>query len=292
MAKCILDKWLQNQVGHPCFEGARIDLNFYRECVLEAEPLNVEVQLNGLYLFRERHLVGCLAFQAHAKERAQIADHVVCGGGVRVNERRNQVERVEEEMGLQLALEDVQLCFRQLPFELGRVQPGIARAKLVVESIKDADDDPVHPDIPGHTLPEKNAQEAPGEARYIPEVTARLSKRNPDSGDEQQGQHGECTLRQYPEHGPESKAPNTFAEEQDQWCEQRPDCVGDDRETRRVVPSDGLTQHRRVDVIVDRQQRSKEAPRAGDYGKAPTTTPGAGCRRIHESSIAHSVFSF
>jgi hypothetical protein len=264
-----------------------MDLN--RESVQESEPLNVEIETEGLHLVRQRNLVSRVAFETHPQQRSEIANHIVRTRGIGVHERRNQVQRIKQEMWLQLALQDLQLGFRQLTFELGRAKLGVPRAEIIVQAIEDPDDDPVHPQIPGHALPELETHETPRGARHIFKTAVGRRERNPGRRVEQQNQDGERAVCRDPESGLAVKTPDAFAEKQNDWREHAPDCVVDDGEASRVTPGNGLSHHGGENVVVYRQQSGKVAPGAGDHCQAAATTPGtAGSGYLHQSSLTHS----
>ena len=68
------------------------------------------------------HFLHADVLQRDAQQIAQLRDHVVGGIDVAVHQRRNRVERVEEEMRLQLPLQRLQLRFDEMRFELALAQ--------------------------------------------------------------------------------------------------------------------------------------------------------------------------
>ena len=114
----VLDERLQDQPRHFGVERLGIDLELDRQAILEARLLDLEVLLQELQLLLQRDAGRAGAIERQAQQIAQAADHAIGGVGIRVHERRDRVQRVEQEMRLQLGLERAQPRLDQTRFEL------------------------------------------------------------------------------------------------------------------------------------------------------------------------------
>jgi hypothetical protein len=65
-----------------------------------------------------------LSVDGQAQEIAQLHDHLLGGGGILAHQDRDRVQGVEQEMGLQLGLEPLELGVLQSPFGID-VEPGV-----------------------------------------------------------------------------------------------------------------------------------------------------------------------
>src|SRR6476660_3954750 len=94
----VLDKRLQDQSRDFGIERVRIDLVVDRQAILKTRLLDLEVLLQELELLVERHAGGIGARKRDAQQVAQATDHAVGGLRMRVHQRRDRVQGVEQEM--------------------------------------------------------------------------------------------------------------------------------------------------------------------------------------------------
>ena len=88
------------------------------ETVAEARLLDLEVLGQEVELLLERHFLHADASQREAQQVAEPRQHRVGGVDVAVHQRRDGVQRVEQEMRLQLPLQRLQLRLDQPRLEL------------------------------------------------------------------------------------------------------------------------------------------------------------------------------
>ena len=79
----------------------------HSETILEARLLDLEVLLQELELLLQRHSGRARSRERHPEQVAQPADHPV-GRFRLVHQRRDRVQRVEEEVRVELRLEGLQ----------------------------------------------------------------------------------------------------------------------------------------------------------------------------------------
>ena len=94
------------------------------------------------------HLLLAEVLERHAEQIAQPHQRPVGGLDVAVHQRRDRVQRVEQEVRVQLLLQRLELRLDQPGLELRRAQRAIARLAVVEDGVTEADDGPV-----GHHLP-------------------------------------------------------------------------------------------------------------------------------------------
>jgi hypothetical protein len=133
VAEGVFDDGLEDEVGDGRVEGARIYVHPGGEAVAEADALDFEVAGEELQLLLERDFLRAGVLQGEAEEVAEPRDHAVGALRVGVDEGRNRVQRVKEEVGLELHLQGLQLRVRELRFELRGAQLALARAPVVAE---------------------------------------------------------------------------------------------------------------------------------------------------------------
>src|SRR5207237_2414720 len=84
-----------------------------------------------------------VSIEREAQKIAQARDHAVGGARVAVDQSGDRVERVEEEVRVQLHLERLQLRAAQLRFKLRGERLALLIAAIVFDRVADADDDKV-----------------------------------------------------------------------------------------------------------------------------------------------------
>ena len=88
------------------------------ESILKPRLLDLQVFLEKLELFVEHDAGGIRPREGDTEQIAQAADHPVGGVRLGMNQRRDRVKRVEEEVRVQLRFERLQPCLREARFEL------------------------------------------------------------------------------------------------------------------------------------------------------------------------------
>src|ERR1044071_4504436 len=149
MAHCILDKWLQDQVGHADVKHIRIDANVGCETILETNALNFEVAVQELDLLLQCDLLGSRVLEREAEEVAEARDHLARGFSVLIEQCRDRVECVEKKMWMNLHFQSFQLRLHELRAQFGSLQLAFAETVVVTESVAHSEHDPVneHPFI-------------------------------------------------------------------------------------------------------------------------------------------------
>ena len=118
MLDAVLDERLQQDAGHQNLERARIDLLFHAQLVgAEADHLDVEIIVGKLQLLAQRN-VGVMVLEQGAQNVGQLDGHLAGQLRLAAHQRGDGVERIEEEMGIDLALQGVKAGFKQQPLLL------------------------------------------------------------------------------------------------------------------------------------------------------------------------------
>ena len=132
---------------------------------------------------------GARAVEGEPQQVAQAADHPVGGIGAAVHQRRDRVERVEQEVRVQLRLQRPQPRLGQLRFELSRVQRPRLRLPVIRKGVAQADNRRVGHQRPVHVRQEEAlAEGAPAQGR-------RLDHPRPQRGTHREHQQRSGALR-------------------------------------------------------------------------------------------------
>ena len=109
----VLDERLENQPRHVGVERLRIDVELHGQPILEANLFDLEVLLQELQFLFQRDAGGAGAIEGEAEQIAEPADHAIRRFGIRVHERRDRVERVEQEVRVELRFERLEPGFHR-----------------------------------------------------------------------------------------------------------------------------------------------------------------------------------
>src|ERR1700761_1390856 len=113
------------------------------QAVMKTHALDRQIRFKRLQLTRQRHRLALIGFQCEAQKVAEASNHRACSSRIGQRQRGDRVERVEQEMRLQLHAQGVQLRLRQLPFKLRAAQAFALQAALKIRSTQHRQYDPV-----------------------------------------------------------------------------------------------------------------------------------------------------
>ena len=116
------------------------DVQVDEQAVVESGLLDFEVPLEEVQLLAKRDLLHRRLVQRHPQQLGQLRHHLVGGLRVAMDQRRDRMQGVEQEMRMQLHPQDLELGLRQLRFELRRPQLTIAEAAIVHPRLIDRQD--------------------------------------------------------------------------------------------------------------------------------------------------------
>ena len=106
----VLDERLQQQRGHERGFRPLVDVELEPQAVAEAQLLDAEVEIQRVELLAQRHFLHRVLVERVAQELGQPRDGEVGGAVLAVkHERRYRVQRVEEEMRVQLVAQHLEL---------------------------------------------------------------------------------------------------------------------------------------------------------------------------------------
>jgi hypothetical protein len=111
---------LEDQVWHAGVEGLGLDVELDRQTVGESRLLDLEILAEELELLLEPHFVAADLLEREAEQIAQARERAVGLLDVLVHQRRDGVQRVEEEVRVELLLQRRELRFDQPGLELRR----------------------------------------------------------------------------------------------------------------------------------------------------------------------------
>ena len=138
----------RSSVGSERVERLRLDVEADDQPIGEARLLDLEVLREEIELRLERDFLAARVLERHPQQIAEAHQGPVGGLDVAVHQRRDRVQRVEQEVRLELLLQRRHLRFDQLRFELRRAQRAVPRLAVVEDRVTEAGDRPV-----GHHLP-------------------------------------------------------------------------------------------------------------------------------------------
>ena len=116
----VFDDRLQDQVRDERLPDGRVDIKLNLKAIPEPRLLYLEIAVEQLELAMKRHLLHAASRQRLAQEVAQAGDHPIGGVGIFMDELRHGVKRVEQKVGMELHLEELEACFGQTCLELRR----------------------------------------------------------------------------------------------------------------------------------------------------------------------------
>ena len=135
----ILDQRLQDHRRDHSRVGAGLDNNIHAECVAEARLHQGHVQREHEQFVAKRDLVNLARAQGGPKQFPQLFQQLVGSLRVPVQGGRDRVQRVEEEVRLQLQAQVPELRFSQRAFDLGFAEAAFVRLAVRGESVEDED---------------------------------------------------------------------------------------------------------------------------------------------------------
>src|ERR671939_594625 len=135
VADGVLDDGLQDEVRDAHVERFGVNLDARREAVLKTYPLDLQVTMQELHLLIQRDLLRAGVLQRQAQEVAEARDHRAGRLSVLVEQGRDGVERVEEEVRVELHLQSLKLRLRELCLKLRGAQLALAVAPVVTEDL-------------------------------------------------------------------------------------------------------------------------------------------------------------
>src|SRR5208283_3235870 len=109
----VLHQRLQDHAGHKVLERGGLEFLHHRQLVAaEARNFNVEVVVEKLKLLAQRNERVSLAQQT-AQNIAEFHDHLACRVGITAHQRGNRVQRIEQEVRIDLALQGLHASLQQ-----------------------------------------------------------------------------------------------------------------------------------------------------------------------------------
>jgi hypothetical protein len=117
----VLDQRLEDERRHERVEHVVVDLHVDREPILEAHLHDVDVEIEQRELASQRHLGLAAPLEAVAQQIAEPRDHATHAARVALDERRDGVQGVEQEVRVELTTQGVEPRFGELTGELDRL---------------------------------------------------------------------------------------------------------------------------------------------------------------------------
>ena len=154
----VLHDRLQHQAGHGRVQHVGRDMDARGQAVTEASPLDAQVQLQQFQFAAQRDFLAVVVLQERAQQFAQAQQHVFRRQRVLVQQGDDGVQRVEQEMRLQLRLQHLQARLRQFGGQSGRLQFAPCLLGLEVQQLLHGEQGPVRQQAGGEVLADELPQ--------------------------------------------------------------------------------------------------------------------------------------
>src|SRR3954467_6795296 len=105
----VLYQWLQQQTRNESRPDSVFDIAVHSESVLESNALDRNVAIEKSKLSLERNFLLARGRQDEAEKVAQLRDHPLGSGWISRNEGHRAIERIEQEVRIELQLQSIEL---------------------------------------------------------------------------------------------------------------------------------------------------------------------------------------
>ena len=119
----VLRQRLQDQARHHRILHGSVDADREAQAIGESQLLDLEIVAHEVDFARERHQVRIAVAQGSAQQVAEAHDDLPCDRGPRVDEAAHRVQRIEQEVRVQLHAQRVQIAHAD---SRARAVPGAA----------------------------------------------------------------------------------------------------------------------------------------------------------------------
>ena len=133
MADGVLDERLQKEVGHGGTRHLRVDAHPHVEPVGEPHELELDVAIDEHQLALERDLLFVGVLERQPQQVAELLDHQPRLARRAFDVGGNRIQRVEQEMRIELRAQRREPRLGQRPLQIGRADLAILQIVLVVE---------------------------------------------------------------------------------------------------------------------------------------------------------------
>ena len=98
----VLHEWLQQEAGHQRLAGPFAGGDAHLQAIAKTRPLDLDIAIEQRQLAIQRHAIDEPDIERLAQQMAQVADHALGRFGPLVDQLGDGVERVEQEVRLEL----------------------------------------------------------------------------------------------------------------------------------------------------------------------------------------------
>ena len=131
----VLDQRLQNEVWEVGTLGGVARGQRCSQPILKARLLNGEILLDKLELIGQRDFAQRIGFERRSQKITQLSDHLLGAGRVLADERRDRVQRVEQKVRTQPALERPELGLGEIDSESRGLSVAFANRPMVRDGV-------------------------------------------------------------------------------------------------------------------------------------------------------------
>src|ERR1051326_1184840 len=155
----VLHDRLEDEMRHERVERVGRDVAHRAQASLKADLHDLDVAVEQLHLLAQRHLARGARVDGAAEELAEARDHLARAGGIALDHRRDRVERVEEEVRIDLHPQRVEPGLGELGLQQRRARGLVAAAQEVLARVAGRDDGEVIEELVDEAKTEKLAEE-------------------------------------------------------------------------------------------------------------------------------------
>src|SRR5581483_3578251 len=176
----IFNQWLKEKLGNERVKGRRVNLHPHRQPIPKAVLLDFQIAFENFQLLPEFYFVRRIPGQGDAQQAAELEQHPVSRLNVPAHQHGDAVERVEEEVRMQLHSQRVELRPHEAGFEVRRLQLPALIPAVIIRRLVDGDDHPVN-QLSGEELCNRETPEQFDEWSCVRERAGNQSSREDEN---------------------------------------------------------------------------------------------------------------
>src|SRR5207247_1559824 len=124
-----------------------LDLHPHGQPIAKTGLFNLKITRQKIQFLAQGDLLRARVFQCSSQQIAQTTQDSVSGFDILMHESGNPVQSVKQEVRVQLHLQRLELCFRQMLFQFEAAQFTLAKFFIVIKSMDDTDDHAINEEV-------------------------------------------------------------------------------------------------------------------------------------------------
>src|SRR5262245_5108286 len=150
MADGVLDQWLQDQIWKARIEQRRPFVFYFQpdlQTVFEAHSLDVQIEPQKFQFLPEGRQLLAAVLQRQTQKVSEPRHHLIGGVNILMKQSRDRIERIEQEVRLQLHLQRLQLSLGQLRRQDRRLHFAFPEFALIIQVPADNQHNPIEEEV-------------------------------------------------------------------------------------------------------------------------------------------------